>query len=100
MAKASLKTALYHLLDRLRSSDKGDRTDRELLDRFSSNRDEGAFAALVQRHGSFVLGVGRRVLGEEHASEDVFQATFLVLAQKARSLDRERSLGNWLYTVA
>jgi RNA polymerase sigma factor (sigma-70 family) len=47
-----------------------------------------------------VLGVCRRVLREPHDAEDAFQATFLVLVRKARSLDRRDSLTNYLYTVA
>jgi RNA polymerase sigma factor (sigma-70 family) len=74
--------------------------DRHLLQRFTSQRDEAAFAALVQRHGPMVLGVCRRVLQHPHDAEDAFQATFLVLARKAGSLSRPDALANWLYGVA
>jgi len=47
-----------------------------------------------------VLSVCRRVLEDAHASEDAFQATFLVLLKKARSLKRRDLLANWLYGVA
>lgn len=75
-------------------------SDAHLLDRFASARDEAAFAELVRRHGSMVLGVGRSVLNDAHAAEDVFQATFLVLARKAASIRKQDSVGNWLYGVA
>ncbi len=74
--------------------------DAPLLERFVSRRDEAAFAALVRRHGSLVLAACRRVLGDPHAAEDCFQATFLVLARKAGSLKRPEALGPWLYGVA
>jgi RNA polymerase sigma factor (sigma-70 family) len=74
--------------------------DSHLLARFVRLRDEEAFAALVRRHGRLVLGVGCRVLGDVHAAEDCLQATFLVLARKARSLTVAHTLGPWLYGVA
>src|SRR5215467_2958000 len=78
----------------------GDLTDGQLLARFVTARDEAAFAALVRRHGPMVLGVCRRLLHDAHEAEDAFQATFLVLVHKARSIGRPESLGPWLHGVA
>jgi RNA polymerase sigma factor (sigma-70 family) len=75
-------------------------TDGQLLEQFVANRDEAAFADLVRRYGSLVLGVCRRVLGDTHQAEDAFQTTFLVLVRRANSLDGREPLGNWLYAVA
>jgi RNA polymerase sigma factor (sigma-70 family) len=75
-------------------------SDSELLERYISRRDEAAFEALVHRHGPMVLGVCRRVLGNEADSEDAFQATFLVFVRKAASIRSRNTLGNWLYGVA
>src|SRR5205085_6726513 len=61
---------------------------------------ERAFEVLVQRHGAMVLGTCRQLLGDEHAAEDAFQVTFLVLAGKAGSIERPELLGPWLYGVA
>jgi hypothetical protein len=36
-------------------------SDEELLQRFAQDQDQGAFEALVLRHGPMVLGVCRRV---------------------------------------
>ncbi len=47
-----------------------------------------------------VLRVALRTLQNEHDAEDVFQATFLVLSQKAHALRRQESLGSWLYGIA
>src|SRR5271165_6929871 len=74
--------------------------DGELLQRFHRDRDETAFAVLVDRHAALVLGVCHRVLGHEQDAEDAFQATFLILAKKATVLDRQRSVASWLFTVA
>ena len=75
-------------------------SDRQLLERFATARDEAAFAALVARHGPMVLGICRQLLGDHQHAEDAFQAVFLVLARKARSLREPELLGNWLYGVA
>jgi RNA polymerase sigma factor (sigma-70 family) len=79
-------------------------TDRLLLERYNaSGREaagEAAFAALVGRHGPMVLGVCQQLLGDAQHAEDTFQAVFLVLAQKARSIRDPDLLGNWLYGVA
>ena len=40
------------------------------------------------------------VLGDVHAADDAFQATFLVLAQKASALTWQESAGGWLHEVA
>jgi RNA polymerase sigma factor (sigma-70 family) len=78
-------------------------TDAQLLARFAGGHEDGAelaFEALVERHGSMVFRVCRGVLCDEHAAEDAFQATFLVLARKARSLWVKDSLASWLHGVA
>jgi RNA polymerase sigma factor (sigma-70 family) len=93
-------TVLRHLRELVAVKDAVTAPDRQLLDRFSEGREESAFAALVRRHGPLVLGVCRRVLRQEQDAEDVFQATFLVLARKAAAIDRRVSLGGWLYRVA
>jgi RNA polymerase sigma factor (sigma-70 family) len=75
-------------------------SDAALLDRFVSRREEAAFVELVQRHGPNVIKVCRRFLRNEHDVEDVFQATFLVLALKAAGISWNESMGGWLHAVA
>jgi RNA polymerase sigma factor (sigma-70 family) len=75
-------------------------TDGELLQRFTGKQNEAAFQALFRRHAPMVLAVGRRVLGSAHDAEDVCQATFLLLAQKAASARLASSLAGWLYKTS
>jgi RNA polymerase sigma factor (sigma-70 family) len=74
--------------------------DRELLRRFADTGDQRAFAALVQRHAGMVFGVCRRALVIAQDAEDACQATFLVLARKAKGGRWQSSVANWLYATA
>jgi RNA polymerase sigma factor (sigma-70 family) len=90
----------------MRSVALGRMGDSELLERFADRtgaKDEPAelaFATLVERHGPMVLRVCHAGLGNPHEAEDAFQATFLVLAQKAGTIHRGRSVASWLHGVA
>lgn len=75
-------------------------SDATLLDRFITDRDGVAFAALVARHGPMVLAVCHRILGHRQDAEDAFQATLLVLARRAHAVRPRTMVGNWLYGVA
>ncbi len=80
-------------------------SDRQLLERFADRSSgdttaETAFASLVARHGPMVLRVCRAALRDDHDACDAFQAVFLVLVHKARSLWARDSLGPWLHAVA
>jgi RNA polymerase sigma factor (sigma-70 family) len=77
-----------------------DLTDHELLERFISNRDEGAFTFLVRRHGPVILRACQRLLGDSHDAEDALQTAFLVLVRQSRSIRRKESVGSWLFGVA
>src|SRR6516165_5477176 len=72
-------------------------SDPELLERFVADGDEAAFTTLVQRHGGMVLGICRRVLRHDADAEDACQATFLVLARQASSIQKLASLASWLH---
>jgi RNA polymerase sigma factor (sigma-70 family) len=47
-----------------------------------------------------VLGLAQRVVGDWHLAEDVFQASFLLLARKASTIRRPDALSAWLHEVA
>ncbi len=74
--------------------------DGQLLERYLTDRDEEAFEALVDQHGPMVLGLCRRILRDPRDIEDAFQATFLVLVQKAPGIRDGNLLSKWLYGVA
>jgi RNA polymerase sigma factor (sigma-70 family) len=77
--------------------------DRQLLELYQARRDEVAelaFAVLVKRHGPMVLGVCRRMLPDPEDAADAFQATFLILVQRAAVVRVTDSLGRWLRGVS
>ncbi len=109
MAKARSSGLLHQVSTLVGAGVAGGLSDGELLDRFLSRSAvaedaalgaEAAFATLVARHGPMVLGVCRRALADPNDVEDAFQATFLVLVRRARSVRVGDSLGRWLYGVA
>jgi RNA polymerase sigma factor (sigma-70 family) len=74
--------------------------DRELLGRFLDHHDEQAFETLVRRHDRLVRSAIGKVLGNTPAAEDAYQAVFLVLVRRSRTVDWRTGLGPWLYGVA
>jgi RNA polymerase sigma factor (sigma-70 family) len=77
-----------------------DESDGVILTRFAQQRDPEAFALLVRRFGPMVLGVCRRALGDTPDADDAYQATFLVLVRKARTVRPPEAVGSWLFAVA
>lgn len=99
MASNPMNAVLRRLRRAVSPAENAVQTDAELLAAYASGQAE-AFEQLVRRHGRMVLGVCRRVLGNDHDADDAFQATFLVLVRKAGSLTWHDSIANWLYGVA
>ncbi len=93
-------SSLLHHLRRLLPRAGDESGDAALLERFTTQSDQEAFAVLVARHGPMVLAVCRRLLADPHAVEDAFQATFLVLARRAGTVRRPEALAGWLHQVA
>jgi RNA polymerase sigma factor (sigma-70 family) len=100
MTENLLRKALHGIRHAAGRSDAARHEDQLLLDRFVGRRDAAAFEVLVKRHGPMVFGVCRRLLGDVQEAEDACQATFLVLARKARSVAQGELLAGWLYGVA
>src|SRR6516165_7157256 len=99
MADASPGTLLRHLRHVV-TPPSDPRDDHELLADFAARRDQAAFAVLIRRHGALVLNVCRRVLHHEQDAEDAFQATFLVLAAKARAVPAYAAVAGYLHGIA
>jgi RNA polymerase sigma factor (sigma-70 family) len=94
------RPGLRSLIRRLVSPTHARFPDQLLLEQFLTHNDEAAFAALVERHGTMVLGVAWNVLRHAQDAQDVFQATFLVLARQAHAVRDRNSVGSWLHGVA
>ncbi len=77
-----------------------ERTDGQLLDEFARTRSEEALAELIERHGRMVYNSCLRVLGNGASAEDAAQASFAVLARKARRIASRADAGGWLHKVA
>lgn len=78
----------------------GQTSDGELLRRFRRSGDADAFSQIVDRFRPLVLSIAMRSLSNRHSAEDVFQATFLVLARDASKIRTPDSLAAWLYGTA
>ena len=106
MAVESSSSAPRYLSALLNSGSLTGLSDAELLERFATRIDssdeiaELAFATLLARHGAMVMRVCRAVLADQDDADDAFQATFLVLASRSKSIRRGDSLAAWLHGVA
>ena len=99
MATAQMSRFIQHLRVSVLRDGSG-MTDGQLLESFVHERNDAPLAALVRRHGPMVWGVCCRLLRSHQDAEDAFQATFLVLVQKAAAIRDKEMVGNWLYGVA
>lgn len=83
-----------------RTCERREPTDEELVARFRSRRDPGAFETLVRRYEHELFGYLRRYLGSAEMAEDVFQETFLRVHVKCSRFERGRAFRPWLYAIA
>ena len=71
--------------------------DSELLRRYAREKSDAAFAALVARHVNMVYSAALRKTGNPAAAQEITQAVFIILAQKANRLLPHPALSGWLY---
>jgi RNA polymerase sigma factor (sigma-70 family) len=99
MVRSNISSVLRYIRG-LAAENLGSLPDSQLLQRFTGEQEEAAFATLLQRHGPMVLSVCRRVLRQTQDAEDAFQATFLLLARSAEGIRNPDAVGGWLHSVA
>jgi RNA polymerase sigma factor (sigma-70 family) len=74
-------------------------TDRELLQTYAQSRSHEAFAELVRRHTDWIYSVALRLVRDPATAEDVVQAVFIVLANRAAKLSLPVTRNQWLFQV-
>src|ERR1022692_213107 len=74
--------------------------DIALLKQYADENSESAFAELVARYVNLVYSAALRSVGNAHASQEITQAVFIILAKKANQLPRHAVLSGWLYQTA
>ncbi len=74
--------------------------DMELVRNYARQNSEEAFATLVTRHINLVYSVAWRQVHDLHLAEEITQAVFVILAQKAKSLGEKNILSGWLCRTA
>src|SRR5580700_2657692 len=74
-----------------------DVSDTDLIQDYADRNSETAMAELVARHINLVYSVALRFTGNAADAQDVTQAVFIILAQKAASLRQRTTLTGWLY---
>jgi RNA polymerase sigma-70 factor, ECF subfamily len=77
-----------------------DLSDDELMLHVKAG-DQAAFAIVMRRHARAVLAVGRRVLHDQGAAEELVQDVFLLVYKRSALFDPQRgSLRAWLIQIA
>src|SRR6185312_7866939 len=71
--------------------------DMTLLREYSAHNSETAFETLVSRRVDFVYSAALRQVRDPHLAEEITQAVFIILAQKAGRISGKTVLAGWLF---
>ncbi len=71
--------------------------DWQLLNEYATRNSEEAFCTLVERYAGMVYHTALRQARDPEAAEEVTQAVFIALAQKAGRIPRQTLLYGWLF---
>ena len=71
--------------------------DLALLREYAERHSEAAFTELVSRRVGFVYSAALRQVGDPQLAEEVTQAVFIILAQKAAKISDRTVLTGWLF---
>ncbi|MCY2954965.1 MAG: sigma-70 family RNA polymerase sigma factor [Planctomycetota bacterium] len=74
-------------------------SDQELLQEYIARDSQPAFTELVNRYVHLVYSAALRQVGNTAAAEDITQAVFLALSQRASRLCSRTALAGWLLTA-
>ena len=74
-----------------------DLDDLALLREYAANNSETAFEELVSRRVGFVYSSALRQVRDPHLAEEITQAVFIILAQKAGRISDKTILTGWLF---
>jgi len=74
-----------------------DLDDLALLREYAANHSETAFEELVSRRVGFVYSAALRQVRDPHLAEEITQAVFIILAQKAGRISDKTILTGWLF---
>src|SRR5438552_17005307 len=73
--------------------------DAALIQQFVSTRSQDAFAEIYRRHAPWIFAVARRQVKDAELANDITQAVFIVLSEKAARINPTASLAGWLFTT-
>jgi RNA polymerase sigma factor (sigma-70 family) len=71
--------------------------DMALLQEYATRNSDAAFETLVSRRVHFVYSAAMRQARDPHLAEEITQAVFIILAQKAGKISDKTILTGWLF---